>query len=126
MLYETWHVIYFNHSCNALCVHIQMYEYMPNHLVHHVPTTTASSSPEFCIPSTQHVPFLYPVPLQLLCCHPIYASTSACILIARYLVCTLCLFFLSTIYRRLTLTYGHDCNIAKALTHITDPLLGPT
>ena len=35
--------------------------YMPNYLVHHVPTTTASSSPAFCIPSTQCVTFLYSV-----------------------------------------------------------------
>ena len=58
-LHKMWCVIYFDHLRNVLHVRIQMYMYMPNHLVHHVPATTASSSPACCMPSTQCVPFSY-------------------------------------------------------------------
>ena len=55
MLHETWYVIYFYHLCHALCVSIQMYVYITNHLVYHVLTTTANSSLIYCMPSTHRV-----------------------------------------------------------------------
>ena len=42
MLCEIWHVIYIDHLHCALCVHIQIYVYMPNYLVYHLPTTITS------------------------------------------------------------------------------------
>ena len=43
----------------------------------------------------------------------------------RHLVCNSCIFFLSTICLRLTLTCGPACNIARSLAHVTSQLLVP-
>ena len=111
-LYETWCMIYLRlFTCNALCVHILMNVYMPSHLVQYVPTTNSSISGHivhlvhlmctFSIMCSNTWNSVLPQRTQKhfsfsLCWSPSYASTSACTLLARYLMYTLCIFFHST------------------------------
>ena len=96
LLVAPWHVICLIHSIYFFCIQFHRME---------VSSTSQNSKA-----------------LQLLCRHLSYTSMSTCTSLTRYLVCTSCVFFLSTACWRLTLTCGHNCNIARALAHVTNQL----
>ena len=130
-----WSIL--DHSHYNLCVHILIYVYMPNHLVHHVPTTI--SSIHWYILHLVHLMCTFSITSSIMRNSVLpyrtqkHSSFSAGItamqvhlfVLSRYLVHTSCVLFLSTAYWRLTLTCRHGYNIARAPAHVTTPLMRP-